>query len=150
MMPAVFAHAWPADFAKPHFDFVGDDRRENQILAAQTFAFTECQRRGDEIARVAGIGFPVNVVVIHRADHVTIDERCVDRICLEAGNKCGGRLAIAAARSTITFVCHSERSRGISGIPSVVAAHPAIMFQQNSGVFLLTAAKGAADGIEPE
>ena len=45
VMPAVFAHAGPPDFAQPHFDFVGDDRGENQILAAQTFAFTERQRR---------------------------------------------------------------------------------------------------------
>ncbi len=41
VMPAVFAHARPADFAKTHFDFVGDDRGENQILAAQAFAFAQ-------------------------------------------------------------------------------------------------------------
>ena len=39
MMPAVFAHARPSDFAKAHFDFVGDDGGENQIFAAQSFAF---------------------------------------------------------------------------------------------------------------
>ena len=29
VMPAVFAHAGPADFAKPHFNFVRDDSRKN-------------------------------------------------------------------------------------------------------------------------
>ena len=40
MMPSVLAHARPSDFAKAHFDFVGDDGRENQIFAAEPFAFT--------------------------------------------------------------------------------------------------------------
>ena len=74
VMPAIFAHTWPANFAKTHFDFVGDDGGENQILAAQPFAFAECQRRGDEIARMTRIGFPINVVVIHRADHVAVEK----------------------------------------------------------------------------
>ena len=84
------ANSRPADFAKPHLDFVGDDRAEKQIFAAQSFAFAECQRRGDEIARMARIGFPIDVVVIHRADHVAIHECCVDGIGFEAGNERGG------------------------------------------------------------
>ncbi len=40
MMPAVLAHTRPSNFAKAHFDFVGDDGRENQIFAAEPFAFT--------------------------------------------------------------------------------------------------------------
>ena len=40
VMPSVLAHARPSDFAKAHFDFVGDDGRENQIFAAEPFAFT--------------------------------------------------------------------------------------------------------------
>ena len=39
VMPAVFAYARPAHFAESHFDFVGDDGGENQVLTAQAFAF---------------------------------------------------------------------------------------------------------------
>ena len=95
-MPTVFAHARPAHFAKTHFNFVGDDGGENQILAAQTFAFTECQRRGDEIAGMAWIGLPINVVVIHGADHVAIQKRRIHRIGFETGDKCRGAAFPAA------------------------------------------------------
>src|SRR5215471_1695267 len=95
-MPTVFPHARPSDFTQAHLDLVCNDRGENQVLAAQTFGLAECQRCGDEVAWVTWISFPINVIVIHRADHVAIYERCVDRICLEAGNKCSC-LAIAAA-----------------------------------------------------
>ena len=124
MMPAVFAHARPADFAKPHLDFVGDDGGENQILAAESFAFAECQRRSDEIAWMTRVGLPIDVVVIHRADHVAVQKRRIHRIGLEAGNKRGGS--------------------------AIAAGHRAIMLEQNLGVILLAAAQRAADGIEPE
>jgi hypothetical protein len=123
-MPSIFAHPWPADFAKTHLNFVGNDRGENQIFAAEPLAFTECQRRGDEIARVTRIGLPINVVVIHRPDHVAIQKRRIDRISFEAGNKC----------------------RGVA----IAAGHRAIMLQQNPRIILLASAKGAADGIEPK
>jgi len=45
---------------------------ENQILAASNPRPNRCQRSGDEVARVTWIGFPINVVVIHCADHVAI------------------------------------------------------------------------------
>ena len=90
MMPAVLAHARPSDFAKAHFDFVGDDSRENQIFAAQSFAFTERERRGDEIARVTRVRFPINVVVIHRANHVAVQKCRIDRIGFETGDKRSG------------------------------------------------------------
>src|SRR5438876_11724218 len=95
MMPAVFTHARSSDFTETHFNFVRDDRAENQIFAAQSFAFTQCERRSDEIAWMTRIGFPIDVVVIHRADHVPIQKRGIDRISLEAGNKYG-RFTIAA------------------------------------------------------
>ena len=73
---------------------------------------------------MARIGFPIDVVVIHRANHVTIQKSCVDWIGLKAGDECR---------------CFS-----------ISAAHRAIMFEQNLRVFLLTSTQGAADGIEPE
>ena len=72
VMPAVFAHAGPAHFAKTHLNFVGNDRCENQILAAETFALAQRQRRRDEIAGMTWIGLPIDVVVIHGANHVAI------------------------------------------------------------------------------
>ena len=123
-MPAVFSHARTPDFAKPHLNFVGDDRSENQIFAAQSFAFAECQRRRNEIARVTRVGLPIDVVVIHRANHVAIHECRVDRIGLEAGHECGGFF--------------------------IAAAHRAMMLEQDLGVVLLASTQRAADGIEPE
>jgi hypothetical protein len=49
---------------------------------------------------MAWVGFPIDVVVIHRADHVAIHECRVDRVGLEAGNECGG-LAIAATHGAM-------------------------------------------------
>ena len=72
MMPAVLAHTRLSNFAKAHFDFVGDDGRENQIFAAEPFAFTQRERSSDEVAGMTRIRFPIDVVVIHRADHVAI------------------------------------------------------------------------------
>src|SRR5437868_13142713 len=112
-MPAILAHTWPADLAKTHFDLVGDDGGENQIPSAEFFALAQCQWRSDEIAGVARISFPINVVVIHRADHVAVQKRGIDRIGLEAAN---------------------ER-RGFA----VSATHRAIMLQQNLRVILLAA-----------
>ena len=128
VMPAVLAHTWSADFAKAHFNFVGDDRRQNQIFAAEPFAFTQRERRGDEIARVTRVRFPINVVVIHRSDHVAVQKRRIDRIGFETGDERGG-LAPAGG--------------GTGGDRAVV-------FQQYLGVILLTAAERAPDGIEPE
>src|SRR5207237_6174925 len=134
VMPAVFAHTWPTDFAEAHFNFVGDDGAENQLLAAQTFAFTERQRRSDEIAGMTWIRFPINVVVIHRADHVSVQKRRIDRIGLEPGHeRCGAPFPPALATG--------RARRG---------GHRAIVLQQDLRVILLTAAEGAADGVEPK
>jgi hypothetical protein len=70
------------------------------------------------------IGFPIDVVVIHRAHHVAIQKSCVDWVGLKAGDECG---------------CFS-----------ISAAHRPIMFEQNRRVFLPTSTQGAADRIEPE
>ena len=70
------------------------------------------------------IGFPIDVVVIHRADHVAVHECGVDWIGFEAGNECGGF--------------------------SIAAAHGAMMLEEDPGVFLLAPTQGAANGIEPE
>ena len=73
---------------------------------------------------MARVGFPIDVVVIHRANHVAIHECCVDRVGLEAGDECGGF--------------------------SIAAAHRAMMLEQDLGVVLLASTQRAADGIEPE
>ena len=70
------------------------------------------------------VGFPIDIVVIHRANHVAIHECCVDRVGLEAGDECG-RFSIAAA-------------------------HGAMMLEQDLSVFLLASTQRAADRIEPE
>ena len=73
---------------------------------------------------MAWISFPINVVVIHGADHVAIQKRRIDRIGLETGDECGGG--------------------------AVAATHRLVMLQQNPGVILLTASKRATDRVEPK
>ena len=125
-MPAVFAHTRTSDFAQTYFDFVSDDGGENQILAAQTLAFTERQRRGDEIARMTRVGFPIDVVVIHGPDHVAIQKCGIHWVGLEPGNERGG------------FA------------PACGTAHRAIVFEQDLRILLLAPTQSAADGIEPK
>src|SRR5438105_13097262 len=71
------------------------------------------------------IRFPINVVVIHRADHVSVQKRHIDRIGLEPGH---------------------ERSRAAPACGT--AAHGAIVLQQNFRVILLAATESATDGVE--
>ena len=86
-MPAVLAHAGPADFTEPHLDFVGDDCGQNQILSAQPFALAEGQRRGDQIARMTRVRLPIDVVVIHRADHVAVEKDASTGLVLKPETK---------------------------------------------------------------
>ena len=127
-MPAVLAHTGSPDFAKAHFNFVGDDRRQNQIFAAESFAFTERERRGDEIARVTRVRFPINVVVIHRANHVAVQKCRIDRIGFETG----------------------DERRGFAPAGGGTGGHRAVVFQQYFRVILLTSTQRAADRVEPE
>ena len=73
---------------------------------------------------MTGIRFPIDVVVIHRADHVPVHECGVDWVGFEAGNKCCGF--------------------------SIAAAHGAMMLEQDLSVVLLASTQRAADGIKPE
>src|SRR5947208_10059136 len=83
---------------------------------------------------MAWIGLPINVVVIHGANHVTIQKRGIHWIGLEARHERRGS-------AFPTALANGRVRRGGHG-PGV--------FQQNPSVFLLTSAKRAADGIEPE
>src|SRR5438876_6077033 len=123
-MPTVLTHARSPDFTKTHFNLIGNDGGENQIFAAQSFAFTERERRSDEIARMTRIRFPIDVVVIHGANHVTIWKCCIDGVRFEAGHK---------------------RRRF-----AVTTANRAVMFQQNFRVLLLTATERTAYRVEPK
>jgi hypothetical protein len=82
---------------------------------------------------MARIGFPIDVVVIHRAHHVAIHECCVDRVGFEAGNECGGFAVTALATGRVRH-----------------GGHGAMMLEQNLCVVLLASTQRAADGIEPE
>ena len=70
------------------------------------------------------IRLPINVIVIHRTNHVTIDKGGIYGISFETGDEC----------CRITFS----------------TPHHTVMLEQNLRIILLTAAKRAADGIKPE
>ena len=87
VMPTVFANAWQSKFTKSHFDFVCDDRRENKFSPAESVCLAQCKWRSDEITWMAGVGLPIDVVVIHRADHVSVEEGRIHGIRLETADK---------------------------------------------------------------
>ena len=74
------------------------------------------------------VGLPIDVVVIHRADHVAVQKCGVDRVGFEAGNECGG-----------------------FSVTALATGHPLrMMLEQDLRIVLLAPAQRAADGIEPE
>ena len=73
---------------------------------------------------MTGIGFPINVVVVHGPNHVAVQKRRIDRVSLE----------------------RRHERRGAAG----TTTHRPIVLEQNFRVILLTPAKRAANGIKPK
>ena len=93
MMPAALANARKRRLAQAHFEFVAQHKSNNQFLAIALGALTTRHRRRKDIGRMRRILLPVNVVVIHAADHQRIRQRRGNRIDLLARADHGRRPA---------------------------------------------------------
>src|ERR1039458_4374565 len=119
MMPSPLTNARKRRLTKAHLELVTQDQADNQFLAAASGPLATRQRRRKNVRRMRGVLFPINVVVIHTADHQRVSQRGGDRIDSCAGaNYCGRALSGDFAEN----------------------------FQSDLHVMLLVAAKGAADG----
>ena len=123
VMPSPLANAGKRRFAKAHLELMAQDQTDNQFLAAAAGPLAARQRRGENIGRMRGVLLPINVVVIHAADHQRVGQRRRDRI---------DPLARADHRGSTTSCYLAEN------------------FQSDLHVVLLIAAERAADGIEQE
>src|SRR5581483_3449455 len=123
MMPTTLANARKCRFAKAHFEFMPEHDSDNQFLTLVVCALAAGQRRGKDIRGMRWILLPINVVVIHAADHQRIGKGGGDRINTLASADNGRKTASA------DFVQHAE---------------------SDLHVVLLVTTQGAPDGIEQE
>ena len=80
MMPAALANPWERRFAQPHLELMPEHEPDNQLLAVALGALAAGHRGRENIRRMRRILLPINVVVIHAADHERIRQRRRDRI----------------------------------------------------------------------
>ena len=123
MMPATLANPRECRFAESHLKFVPKDQSYDQFAAIAFCAFTAGERRGKDVRWMRWILLPINIVVIHTADHQRVGKRGRDRINL-LSRADHGRWSAAC-----DLVQHLER---------------------NFDIVLLISTKRAADGIEEE
>ena len=103
-MPAAFANAGKGRLAEAHLEFMPQDEPDDQFLATALRALAAGQRRGKNIGGMRRVLLPVNVVVVHAADHQSIGQRSRNWIdALACANH--GRRAVSG-----NFVEHLERN----------------------------------------
>ena len=123
MMPAALANAGEGRFAQPHLELVAEHQADDQLAAIAAGALAGGHRRGENVGRMRGVLLPVDVVVIHAADHQRVGQRRRNRIHLLAAADHGGFAGPG------NLVQHLER---------------------DGDVMLLVAAERAANAVEQE
>ena len=75
MVPSAFANAGEGGFAQPHLEFVAEHQADDQLasIAARALAAGDCG--GKNVGWVRGVLLPVDVVVVHAADHQSVGQR---------------------------------------------------------------------------
>src|SRR5579862_1353391 len=123
MMPSALANSGEGGFAEAHFKFMAEHQTDDEFFPTALSALATCDRGRKDIGRVRGILLPINVVVIHAADHQRVRKRC--RNWVKPAPGADQRRAAGSG----DFVENPER---------------------NLHIVLLVAAEGAAHGIEEE
>src|SRR5260370_23944744 len=89
-MPATLANPGEGGFAKTHFELVAENKTNDEFFAAAAAPFATRDRCGKNVRRVRRILLPVDVVVIHTADHEGIGQRRGNGIETAAAAEHGG------------------------------------------------------------
>src|SRR6185437_4565119 len=92
-MPAAFANAGKRRLAEAHLELVSQDQADNQLLAIALGAFATRQRCRKDVGWMRWVLLPVNVVVVHAADHQAIGQRGRDWVDALARANHGRRTA---------------------------------------------------------
>src|SRR4029079_11740085 len=74
-MPAAFSNAGKRRLAEAHLELVSQDQADNQLLATALRALAAAERRAKNVGWMRRVLLPVNVVVVHAADHQAIGQR---------------------------------------------------------------------------
>jgi hypothetical protein len=123
MMPAALADAGECGFTQPHLELMTEHDADDQLATIAAHQLGTCQRRGNDVRWMRRVLLPVDVVVIHHADHQRIGQR--------------GRHRVAASR-------HSQH-RARAGARDLVQD-----VERNLRVFLPVPAESAAERVEQE
>ncbi len=86
-MPAELTHTREADLAQALLDLVGEGNAEKEVASRSAGPFGGSHRRRNDVGRVGGILLPVDVVVVHHADHQRIQQRRRHRVHLLPGDE---------------------------------------------------------------
>jgi hypothetical protein len=121
VMPTTFADARKACFAEAHLKFMAQNKAYDQFLTIAPGALTRGHCRRKNIGGVRRILLPVDVVVIHAADHQCVGQRRGDGIDLLSCANDGRR---AASRDFVED------------------------FERDLYIMLLVAAEGAANRVQ--
>ena len=92
VMPAALANARESRLAQAHLELVAEHQADDQLAAIAPRALAGGDRSRKDVGGMRRILLPVNVVVIHAADHQRVGQRRRDRIHLLAAAD-HGRLA---------------------------------------------------------
>src|SRR5438270_5350475 len=85
MVPSALADARECRLTKAHLKFVPQHQTDDQFFSVAAGAFAAGQSRRENVGGMRWILLPIDVVVIHAADHQRIGQRCRDRIDTLAG-----------------------------------------------------------------
>jgi hypothetical protein len=80
VVPPPLSDAGKGGFTEAHLELVAQDDTEDEVLPIPPGTLATRDGRGDDVRRVRGVLLPVDVVVVHHADHQRVRERCRDRI----------------------------------------------------------------------
>ena len=103
VMPAAFANSGKRRLAEAHLELVSENESDDEFLAITPGALASGQGRGKNVGRMRRVLLPVDVVVVHAADHQRVGQRRGHGVDLLAGADHGGRAA------TGNFVEHLQR-----------------------------------------
>src|SRR5215467_4738810 len=82
MVPAALANSGEGRFAQAHFEFMAENHPHDQFLPVAASALAGGHRRWKYVGWMGWVLLPVNIVVVHAADHQRIRQRGRHRIHL--------------------------------------------------------------------